>query len=288
MLTNVGQAALPLLKETIPALTEMFKVMGNPNVLHFVEAMLLLRGASMLSAGAGAMWAAPLGVGALARFNPYAAFKGGVAGRAAARAGTSALTTGLEVAGGTAAAEVGGATLGSALIASAPLIAAASVVVLGIMGMNYLNRGTNRNDINATHASVATGFRYSTPGMGNRRGAGSVARSQVPGQVYSTLADMPLNGPHSNVVTDSTILAWAEQTGIFPMPAAGTMASLLPRTSDLTDSIRKRYAAANGGQVSSSDGHTIVIFQAGSVVAQNPSDAAKQVAAEIAKQGARK
>jgi hypothetical protein len=94
LLTNVGQAALPLLNKALPALTTMFRIMADPNIIKFAEVMLALRGASMLGGGLGSL-AADGGItaattrilsGANSKLNPFKSYAEAAAGEKAATA----------------------------------------------------------------------------------------------------------------------------------------------------------------------------------------------------------
>jgi hypothetical protein len=254
-LTVLGQQALPVLQKVMPPLTEMFKMMGNPNVLHFVELMLAMRGLTMLSAVGGGIAGRGIGGlltgGAMAKFNPVAGF---AKGRAAGLAGRAVVTDVAEIGAGTLGAEALGAG-GAALLAPLVVVAAAGAIAVGgVMLMNMLDRNAMKHarpeDNGRRALAKASGVENYVQGdysygklLGNRN-IGSTARSQIPAAAWSLTPSVATNG---NNVTDDDVIAWARQTmpHDFPAPLPGVAAGLVPGVGSVNDSLRKKYAAAH-------------------------------------------
>ena len=138
LMTNLGIAVLPLLTKAVPAVTTMFKVMGDPNVIKFAELMIGLKGVSMLNASIGG------GVGSIA--TQVAAAKaakeaGGI------RKGLTAWQSarrGVTIAGGVE--TVAGAAGGTTLLPAELAVAAAAG---GVWAINNLDKRSMSHDTQA-------------------------------------------------------------------------------------------------------------------------------------------
>lgn len=190
LLTQVGESALPALMHLLPLLTEMFKVMGDPNVLRLVEVMIGLKGLSMVNGVAGGLLgSAGTTVAAARAAKDAGGIRKGVSAWNTARKGAGVATT---VAG---ASEVAGAGI------LVPAEITAGIAIGGIWGINQLDQHLMANDSDAIKAGR---LRAKAMGVENPYGLGGPGSS---GKFYGIAGPPPGSGTTVNFLPGALIQA---------------------------------------------------------------------------------